>query len=159
LVSSERQPNLIDASGDLLESGADLLVNPVNLVGVSGKGLALAFRQRFPRNYELYRAACSIPLIAPGVVLVTPLRRESPPYYVANFPTKRHWRDPSLLEDVRMGLAHLASVVTVLNVRSVAVPALGCGLGGLSWDQVKPMIVEALGDLPIDLLVYGPGSA
>jgi len=144
-----------DCSGDIFEAETDAIVNPVNCVGVSGKGLALGFRRRYPVNFHLYVEACKRGQMRPGMVQVT--ARVPKPYYVINFPTKRHWRDPSRLEDIRAGLGSLVEAIADYGIRSVAVPALGAGLGGLPWEEVRPLIVSALGAIKdLDVRLYGP---
>lgn len=151
------------AEGDLLASGAEALVNPVNCVGVAGKGLALAFRQRWPGAFEEYRRACASGWLRPGRILpvALPLFAVIPPpsqsIVIVHFPTKRHWRTPSRLEDIEAGLTVLAAYLHEYAVRSVAVPALGCGLGGLAWQDVRPAIEAALGGIEgCDVLLYAP---
>lgn len=143
--------------GDLFRSGAEALVNPVNTVGVMGKGLALQFKERYPENYLVYRLACQRGEVRIGKVLAYDLGPSSSPRYILNFPTKAHWKDPSRLEYIRAGLVDLVRVIRELGIQSVAVPALGAGLGGLSWRDVKPLIEEALGGLEgVEVLVYEP---
>jgi O-acetyl-ADP-ribose deacetylase (regulator of RNase III) len=137
-------PAMIQSTrGDLMEAQVDALVNPVNCVGVMGRGLALQFRQRFPAIFEAYRRACARGEVAPGKLYVHPTGRTDP-RLVIHFPTKRHWRDPSLLEDIDAGLVDFVRVLQVEKVTSVGVPQLGCGLGGLDWAVVRPRIVAAL---------------
>jgi len=148
------------AEGDLLASGAEALVNPVNCVGVAGKGLALAFRQRWPGAYEEYRRACASGWLRPGRILpvLTPdAPRDTQAVLILHFPTKRHWRTPSRLQDIEYGLEALNAYLRAFAVASVAVPALGCGLGGLDWKDVRPLIEAALGDIvACDVLLYPP---
>ncbi|MBQ1047818.1 macro domain-containing protein [Micromonospora sp. C51] len=150
-------PNVIDVTGDLLAADVDALVNPVNGVGVMGKGLALQFKRRFPANYAAYRDACNRGEMQPGNVL-TVLVRQGRHRYVINFPTKRHWRDPSRMEDIEAGLEDLAKTIRALRIESIAVPALGCGLGGLDWNDVRPRIVAILGKTGARVLLYAPRS-
>jgi O-acetyl-ADP-ribose deacetylase (regulator of RNase III) len=83
-----------------------------------------------------------------------------PPYYIVNFPTKRHWRSKSRIEDIESGLHALADEIQRLGIRSIAVPALGCGNGGLDWQDVRPRIEAVLGVLPdVEVLVYAPQDA
>jgi O-acetyl-ADP-ribose deacetylase (regulator of RNase III) len=148
------------AEGDLLASGAEALVNPVNCVGVAGKGLALAFRQRWPGAFKEYRHACDWGWLRPGrilPVLVPDETSDSQATLILHFPTKRHWRTPSRLKDIEAGLPVLAAYLREYAVRSVAVPALGCGLGGLDWETVRPAIEGALGGIvACDVLLYPP---
>jgi O-acetyl-ADP-ribose deacetylase (regulator of RNase III) len=143
--------------GDLFRSNAEALVNPVNTVGVMGKGLALQFRERFPGLYPAYQKACQRGEVRIGRVFVFDRGPSSSPRFILNFPTKAHWKDPSRLEYIRAGLVDLVRVVRELGIRSLAVPALGAGLGGLDWREVKPLIEEALGDLEgVEVWVYEP---
>ncbi|MBI3329431.1 MAG: macro domain-containing protein [Nitrospinae bacterium] len=139
--------------GDILKQEAEALVNTVNCVGVMGRGVALQFRKASPENYKSYREACARGEIQPGRMFVFDLNRIVNPRLIINFPTKRHWKGKSRLEDVRAGLQDLVEVLRRHKVRSVAVPPLGCGLGGLAWRTVRPLIEKALGALP-DLNVY-----
>jgi len=129
--------------GDMLLADVDAMVNPVNCVGKMGRGLALHFRTAFPGNFKAYAAACAAGQVCPGAMLVYRTYRRTPTFII-NFPTKQHWRDVSRLSDIQAGLADLADVVRAYRIRSIAVPALGCGLGGLDWDDVRPMIIAAL---------------
>lgn len=128
--------------GSLFDSPFDAIVNPVNCVGVMGAGLALQFKWRFPKNFDEYHAACMARKLHPGNVFVHCTGMECP-RYVFNFPTKMHWRDHSKLRYINSGLADLARWTDKLHVSSIAIPPLGCGLGGLKWNEVKPLIVEA----------------
>ena len=145
-------------SGDLLASDAEALVNAVNTVGVMGKGLALAFKVAYPANFRAYAAACRTGEVRTGRVFVT----EPPgpgPRWIVNFPTKQNWRDPSRLEWIAEGLDDLRAAIIERGMRSVAVPALGCGLGGLGWDVVRPLIERALSPLDgVNVRVFAPGS-
>lgn len=141
---------------DLLRAPTDALVNPVNCVGVMGKGLALQFKLAFPANFVAYAAACARHELQPGHVHVFSTGKPQP-RFILNFPTKRHWRDGSRLEDIRAGLEDLARLTTELKLTSIAIPPLGCGLGGLPWSQVEPLIrssFEPLGHLQV--LVHAP---
>ena len=137
--------------GNLLTEPVDVLVCPVNCVGVMGKGLALQFKRQFPDNFRAYRQACRDGVLRPGRVLSVPTGQPLP-RYVINLPTKRHWRNPSRLDDVDAGLKALAIELQMLDVTSIAIPALGCGLGGLDWSQVKPFVVATFAEFP-ELLV------
>lgn len=145
-------------SGDLLKADAQALVNPVNCVGVMGKGLALQFKQAYPGNDISYRAACERGELRPGTLHVYQVRPlGQAPRWIVNVPTKRHWRDASRIEDVESGLGALVAWVQQADVRSIAVPALGCGLGGLAWSDVRPLIDRAFDATPdVRVLVYGP---
>lgn len=145
-------------SGDLFAEDVEALVNPVNCLGVMGKGLALAFRQRFPENFRQYHAFCTLGKMQPGVLFVTPEDTPAGRRLIINLPTKRDWRDPSHEEDVALGLAALAGLIGEQAIGSVALPALGCGLGGLDWHEcVKPMIETMLGGLDgVHIVVFEP---
>lgn len=139
---------IIVATGNLLEAPAEALVNAVNCVGVMGKGLALQFKQAYPEMFTVYAAACRAGEVRPGAMLVYETGRNSGPRFIINFPTKRHWREPSRIEDVQAGLAALVAEVRERGIRSLAVPALGCGLGGLDWPDVRGRIEASFASLP-----------
>jgi O-acetyl-ADP-ribose deacetylase (regulator of RNase III) len=146
--------------GNLLEADVEALVNTVNTVGVMGKGIALQFRQAFPENYNAYLRACRHGEVEPGRMFVFATGRLTNPRYIINFPTKRHWRGKSRLEDIDAGLRALVEVVRREGIRSIAVPPLGCGSGGLDWSVVRPRIEEAFAALPeVSVLVYAPVGA
>lgn len=139
--------------GNILESPAKALVNPVNTVGVMGKGLALAFKHRYPINYATYAKACRDNIIKTGKVSAMFENGK----YIINFPTKQHWRNPSKLEWIQSGLIDLKECIQLCNIKSIAIPALGSGLGGLDWAIVKPCIVSAMSDLSdVDVYIYEP---
>jgi O-acetyl-ADP-ribose deacetylase (regulator of RNase III) len=145
--------------GDLLKAEAEALVNPVNCVGVMGRGLALAFKRAFPENYRAYRARCTRGDLRTGQVFVHELGGEGAPLFIINFPTKQHWKDSGRLEYVELGLEALAREVRERGIRSIAVPALGCGLGGLRWEVVRPLIERAFEALPeVRVLLFEPGE-
>lgn len=144
--------------GDLFESDAHVLVNTVNCVGVMGKGIALEFKKRFPEVFEEYAKACSLGQVKPGQVHIVHLKeRIGQTQAVINFPTKRHWRDKSLIEDIDSGLYDLVHEVGYSFWHTIAIPALGCNNGGLSWDVVRPKIEAAWAHLPnVRVLLYPP---
>jgi O-acetyl-ADP-ribose deacetylase (regulator of RNase III) len=147
-------------TGNLLEAKAEALVNTVNTVGVMGKGIALQFRLAFPRNYELYQAACKKGDVVPGRMFVVPTNRFENPRFIINFPTKRHWKGKSQIQDIDAGLRDLVNVVRREHIRSIAIPPLGCGNGGLKWSEVRPRIVLAFEELSdVDVLLYEPDGA
>lgn len=149
---------IVNVSGNLLDSGAEALVNPVNCVGIMGRGLALQFKKAHPDNCEAYVKACRGAAVKPGKMFIQEVYGSAPRKYIINFPTKRHWREKSRLEDIRDGLDALASDIRRLGINSVAVPMLGCGLGGLDWSRVRPLVEEALGGLDARVEVYAtPG--
>ena len=148
------------ASGNLLEADADALVNTVNCVGFMGKGIALQFKQAFPENFRIYERACRAETVVPGKMLVVPTGSIVGPKYIVNFPTKRHWKGNSRIEDIESGLIALIEEVKRLGIRSIAVPPLGCGLGGLKWNEVGPRIEAAFAQLPnVRLLLFAPLGA
>jgi O-acetyl-ADP-ribose deacetylase (regulator of RNase III)/uncharacterized protein YwgA len=145
--------------GNILDAKADALVNTVNTVGVMGKGIALQFKNEFPENYKEYTDAVNRKEIAVGKVQIVPVNGINGVKYIVNFPTKAHWRNPSKIEWIKDGLKDLRKQVQALKIESIAVPPLGCGNGGLNWDDVKPLIVEALSDLEVNAYVYEPSLA
>ena len=147
-------------AGNLLQTEAKALVNTVNCVGFMGKGVALQFKQAFPDNYEAYRKACEAGEVQPGRMFIYETGRVVAPFYIINFPTKRHWRGPSRMEDIDAGLAALVADVKRLGIHSIAMPPLGCGLGGLDWNEVRPRIERAFAELPnVQVLLFPPHGA
>ncbi len=145
------------AQGNLLDAEAEALVNTVNTVGIMGKGIALMFKERFPENFHRYAEACKRGEVEIGRMFVTDLSGLVGPRWIINFSTKKHWRDRTQLDWIRSGLEDLKRVLVEKNIRSVALPPLGCGNGGLDWKIVRPLIEEALADLPtVEFLVYEP---
>ena len=141
--------------GDMFASDCDILVNTVNCVGVMGRGIALEFKNKFPKNFTQYANACRKGTIKPGLMNIF---RENG-LVIVNFPTKRHWRDPSRLDDVEAGLkSFVYEMSTRIDLQgcNVAMPKLGCGLGGLDWETVGPMIFEYCDGLDQNVLVFGP---
>ena len=144
-------------TGDIFQDDAQAIVNPVNCVGAMGKGLALEFKQRFPDNYREYAAACRKQQVQPGRMFICKTQQTEPQRYIINFPTKRHWRDGSRLDDIRDGLRAMVKDIDKLQIPSVAVPALGAGLGGLDWEDVREAILDELSGLDdISIRVYEP---
>ncbi len=143
--------------GNLLEANAEALVNTVNTVGVMGKGIALMFKQRFADNFQRYAVACKAGEVRTGKMFVTEVRELDGSRWVINFPTKQHWRAPSKMEWVVEGLRDLRRFLVENKVKSVAIPALGAGLGGLKWNEVRKEIELALADLKdVEILIYEP---
>lgn len=154
-MREERQVVRI-CSGDIFESGAQALVNPVNCVGTMGAGLALAFKRRY-RIFGAYQVACATGKMKPGHLVVCQII--NPPdstEAVICFPTKRHWRDDSRIEDIEAGLKSLVRVIQILPIKSIAIPALGCGYGGLEWKDVRPLVEHHLRGLDCQVMVFGP---
>ncbi|WP_164126416.1 type II toxin-antitoxin system antitoxin DNA ADP-ribosyl glycohydrolase DarG [Sphingobacterium luzhongxinii] len=142
--------------GDLMQSDAEALVNTVNTVGVMGKGIALQFKNQYPYNYKVYKEACKKGELKVGEVLVVKDGDILCEKYIINFPTKEHWRSPSEISYIQQGLEALKESIKEYNIKSIAIPPLGCGNGGLDWNIVKPMIIGALGELEIGIYVYEP---
>ena len=143
--------------GDLLAADVDALVNPVNCVGVMGKGLALQFKRAYPGNYDAYVAACRNGEVRPGRMFTYETGEAEGPRLIVNFPTKRHWRDGSRIEDIEAGLRGLVWEIATRGILSVALPAVGCGLGGLEWPEIRERIESTLGGLgAVRVVVYPP---
>ena len=132
-----------DVTGNLLEAEAEALVNTVNCVGAMGKGIALQFKQAYPEMAREYERACQRGEIQPGRVQVWGTGAFHGPKYIINVPTKREWFRRSSYKDIESGLAALVEAIRARGITSVAVPPLGCGLGGLQWSKVRPMIVSS----------------
>lgn len=147
-------------TGNILHDQADAIINTVNTVGVMGKGLALQFKKAFPDNFKVYKKACDEKSVVTGQVLPVSLNSISAPFYIINFPTKAHWRANSKLEYIEKGLESLKEHVKRLGLKSVAIPALGSGLGGLPWEEVERLIQNSLAELPeIEWRVYPPQAS
>jgi O-acetyl-ADP-ribose deacetylase (regulator of RNase III) len=144
----------------LLDAEAEALVNTVNCVGIMGKGVALQFKHAYPENFRAYERACKDKEVVPGRMFV--FERSSPrwPRYIINFPTKRHWRQPSKIEDIDAGLDALRAEIEARGIKSIALPPLGCGNGGLDWNDVEPLIRRKLSGLQnVEVLVHPPQTA
>lgn len=147
-------------TGDILREDAEALVNTVNCVGIMGRGIALQFKNAFPKNFKSYAAACTRNEVRPGRMFVFETGKLTNPRYIINFPTKRHWRGKSRIEDIDTGLVALAEEIRSRNIRSIAIPPLGSGLGGLEWSKVRRLIEARLrefGDLKI--VIFEPSDA
>lgn len=143
--------------GDLLNSDAEAIVNTVNCVGIMGRGIALQFKQMYPSNFKAYAAACNAGQIVPGRMFVFETGEMTNPKYIINFPTKRHWRGNSKLEDIESGLASLREEIQKRGIKSVAIPPLGTGLGGLPWPAVRTRMLDVLDDIEgTKIVVYEP---
>lgn len=148
-----------EAHGNLLEADVDALVNTVNTVGIMGKGIALQFKRAYPEMFASYATAANAGRVRIGRMHVHRIGALVGPRFIINFPTKEHWRARSEIQDIRAGLADLVRVIERLDIRSVAVPPLGCGNGGLSWGQVQPLITQAFQALPdVEAHVYPPAG-
>lgn len=145
--------------GNLLDADVEALVNTVNTVGVMGKGIALMFKERFPVNMAAYAEACKKQQVQTGKMFVTKADELMGQRWIVNFPTKQHWRARSQLQWIIEGLTDLRRFIEQNNVRSIAIPPLGAGNGGLDWAEVKPHIEKALSDLQdVNILIYEPTS-
>jgi O-acetyl-ADP-ribose deacetylase (regulator of RNase III) len=143
--------------GNLLDAPVEALVNTVNTVGVMGKGIALMFKEAFPENFRAYEEACKRGDVRIGHMFVTESSRLDGPKWIINFPSKKHWRHPSKLEWITEGLADLRKVVAEKGIRSIALPPLGCGNGGLDWVEVRSEIERVLASLnDVEVLVFEP---
>ena len=138
--------NIHSMKGDLLkQEDVDAIVNTVNCVGVMGKGIALQFKKKWPGNFKAYASACKSKEVKLGQMFTFELGALATPRFIINFPTKDHWKSASKIEDVESGLQSLVEHIARFDIRSIAIPPLGCGLGGLAWNEVKPLIVKYLG--------------
>ena len=145
--------------GDILRSDAQALVNTVNCVGIMGRGVALQFKNAYPANYDAYRAACEQKQVVPGKMFVFETGYLTNPRYIINFPTKRHWKGKSRVEDIDAGLVDLQHVIRELGIRSIAIPPLGAGLGGLDWSDVRPRIEAAVRHITdLQVILFEPGG-
>ena len=147
-------------AGDILVEDAEALVNTVNCVGVMGRGIALQFKKAFPENFRAYAEACGRGEVRPGRMFVFETGGLTNPRYIVNFPTKRHWRGNSRMEDIEAGLADLTRLIRERGICSIAIPPLGSGLGGLEWGAVRQRIEEALrGFNDLRIVVFEPKDA
>lgn len=144
-------------TGNILESNAQALVNTVNTEGVMGKGIALQFKKAFPSNFKAYAEACKKGGVEVGKLFVTrDSNLDAGEKLIINFPTKKEWRKPSEYAFIEAGLDDLVRIVADYDIKSIAIPPLGAGNGGLDWEKVKRIIADKLGHLDIDILVYEP---
>lgn len=142
---------IVFCEGDIFQASVDVIVNPVNCVGVMGAGLALEFKKRYPAMFEKYKEACNLKLLRPGMLQ---LHRASSPK-VLNFPTKDCWRDPSELSYIESGLRKLTDNYQDLCIKSIAFPKIGCGYGKLKWKDVKEVLIKHLDHLEdLEVKVY-----
>jgi O-acetyl-ADP-ribose deacetylase (regulator of RNase III) len=146
-------------TGDILDAKTEALVNTVNCVGIMGRGIALQFKNSFPENFRAYQSACERQEVQPGRMFVYSTGLMNGPKFIINFPTKRHWRGKSRIEDIEAGLLALRREIESRGIRSIAIPPLGAGLGGLDWNQVRPLIERSLGGLDVRIIVYEPGPS
>lgn len=146
--------------GDLLAADVDALVNTVNCVGVMGKGIALQFKRQYPSVFNAYEQACKRGEVKIGQMFVVSTEQLTGPRFIINFPTKKHWRSPSKLEYIEQGLTSLRKAIRKHGIKSIAIPPLGAGSGGLDWAVVEPTIVHALENMnDVDIRLYAPTPA
>lgn len=147
-------------SGDILKDDVDAIVNTVNCVGIMGRGIALQFKNAWPENFKAYEAACKREEVQPGRMFVYEVGQLTTPRYIINFPTKRHWRGKSRIEDIESGLKALVGEIRQRGIRSIAIPPLGSGLGGLDWNDVRPRIEAAMREVPdVRVRIFEPKGA
>jgi O-acetyl-ADP-ribose deacetylase (regulator of RNase III) len=145
--------------GDILRADTEAIVNTVNCVGFMGRGIAAQFKRAYPENFKAYEAACKRKEIVPGRMFVFETSQLTNPRFIVNFPTKRHWRGASRVEDIESGLRALVDEVKRRGIKSIAIPPLGCGLGGLDWNDVRPLIERAFEALPeVRTVVFEPNG-
>jgi O-acetyl-ADP-ribose deacetylase (regulator of RNase III) len=146
-------------TGDIFRADAEALVNAVNCVGIMGRGIALQFKNDFPENFKAYEAASKREEVQPGKMFVFETGTFTNPKFIINFPTKRHWRGKSRMEDIDSGLKALVDEIRKRGIRSIAIPALGSGLGGLNWDDVRPRIEAALRGIEnLHVIIFEPNT-
>lgn len=146
--------------GNILTEDAEAIVNTVNCVGVMGRGIALQFKNHFPENFKSYAAACNLKEVQPGKMFIFETNTLTDPKYIVNFPTKRHWRGKSRMEDIQSGLFDLVQEIKKRGIKSIAIPPLGSGLGGLDWQDVKALIEDAIKELDgVHIIIYEPKEA
>jgi O-acetyl-ADP-ribose deacetylase (regulator of RNase III) len=144
-------------NSNIFDSGCDTIVNPVNVVGVMGAGLALEFKKKYPHMFEIYKHICETKTIGVGFPAIL-LKSDKLDKNIILFPTKEHWKNPSKIEYIKDGLENLAYLCVenyTNSIKSIAFPLLGCGLGGLSKNQVIPLIEEFVAKTGINCEIYG----
>lgn len=137
--------------GDIFKSPARVLVNAVNTVGVMGKGIAKDFKTIYPEMFKQYQSFCEKNQFQIGHLWLYKTKNK----WILNFPTKKHWRNPSEIEYIRAGLEKFVATYADKGITSIAFPMLGCGNGGLDWEkQVRPLMEKYLKNLPIDVYIH-----
>lgn len=148
---------VVVVSGDLFAADVDAITNAVNCVGVMGRGIALEFKNRFPENFIAYKQACDDGTLRLGRVFIFDRGESERPRYIVNFPTKDHWRNSSMLADIESGLRSLSDEIDRLGIRTIALPALGCGLGGWDWETVRLSVEGRFHEnSPVQVSIYSP---
>ena len=143
-------------NGDILREDVEAIVNTVNCVGIMGRGLALQFKNKFTQNFKEYQLACTNKEVQLGKMFVHQTGQLINPKYIINFPTKGHWKQNSKIEDISNGLDDLIAVIEKYSIKSIAIPPLGSGLGGLDWNQVKKLIEEKLKNVNCTVILFEP---
>jgi O-acetyl-ADP-ribose deacetylase (regulator of RNase III) len=143
-------------NGDILREDVEAIVNTVNCVGIMGRGLALQFKNKFPQNLKEYQLACTNKEVQLGKMFVHQTGQLINPKYIINFPTKGHWKQNSKIEDISNGLDDLITIIEKYSIKSIAIPPLGSGLGGLDWNQVKKLIEEKLKNINCTVILFEP---
>ncbi len=138
--------------GNLFDYKGDILINTVNCVGIMGKGIALEYKNRFPKMFQSYKKACKNNEVHPGKLHIWRTNTE----WIINFPTKRHWRNDSLYEDIGLGLKSLRKYLEDYGELTVLMPPLGCGNGNLKWNNVLTLIKDQLFDIKATIIVFKP---
>jgi len=143
--------------GNLFADDAEALVNAVNCVGVMDGGIALHFKRAYPDMFDAYKRACAEGEVRVGKMHVFKTDFSEHPAYIINFPTLHHWEDPSLLEHIELGLLDLVKVIKERGIKSIAIPALGCGVGGLLWTDVRSLMETAFDEVKnVKVHIYEP---
>lgn len=151
---------IVFKTGNLLAEDAEAIINTVNCVGIMGRGIALQFKKKYSDNFKAYEAACKRKEVQPGRMFIYETGTCTNPRFIINFPTKRHWRGQSRIEDIASGLKDLVRVIRENKICSIALPPLGCGLGGLNWNQVRPLIEKELSAIhEVQIVVFEPDGA
>ena len=148
---------ILETQGDILSANTEAIINTVNCVGVMGKGLALQFKKAYPENFLYYKERCDNHYVSIGKMLVYERLTMINPKYIINFPTKRHWRYPSKMEYIDRGLMDLVKCIEDYNIKTISIPPLGAGLGGLLWPDVKCRIIDTFQQLPhVEVYIFNP---
>ena len=144
--------SLIYLKGDIFSSPAQVITNPVNTVGIMGKGLAADFKKKYPAMFRKYKDLCTNKKFSVGQLWIF---EDAPDYRILLFPTKQHWKGKSKVEYIDAGLKKFADTYEQKKITSIAFPMLGCGHGGLNWEkEVKPLMEKYLDSLPIKIYIY-----
>lgn len=143
-------------NGDILREDVEAIVNTVNCVGIMGRGLALQFKNKFPQNFKEYQLACTNKEVQLGKMFVHQTGQLINPKYIINFPTKGHWKQNSKIEDISNGLDDLTTIIEKYSIKSIAIPPLGSGLGGLDWKMVKKLIEKKLKNINCTVILFEP---